>query len=150
MPPASWAVPTGSLSACCASGPASSEQMANCGDSKHAGGSLAASLVAGTTASAPRAAAVAMMLFIVVHQRTGAANLAPRHHPAAVTVQQRAPTATLQASALELAARIRAGELTSRQVVDAHIARLEAAQPRTRAIAVPCFDAARAAADEAD
>src|SRR3954468_3970365 len=76
--------------------------------------------------------------------------LAARHHLPAVTVQQRPTTAVLHASALELAARIRAGELTSREVVDAHIARLQDCQPRTRAIAVECFDAARAAADEAD
>src|SRR4051794_34107601 len=61
-----------------------------------------------------------------------------------------ARTEVLHASALELAAAIRAGELTSRQVVDAHIARLEAAQPRPGAIAVPLFDRARAAADAAD
>jgi fatty acid amide hydrolase 2 len=67
-----------------------------------------------------------------------------------VTVQTIAPTDVLHASALELAARIRAGELTSREVVEAHIARLQAMQPRTAAIAVECFDAARSAADEAD
>jgi len=67
-----------------------------------------------------------------------------------VTVQTIAPPEVLAASALELAARIRAGELTSREVVEAHIARLQAMQPRTAAIAVECFDAARAAAAEAD
>src|SRR3954454_4243839 len=56
----------------------------------------------------------------------------------------------LHASATELAAAIRAGAVSSREVVDAHIARLESAQPRTGAIAVPRFDAARAAADAAD
>src|SRR4051812_5560958 len=61
-----------------------------------------------------------------------------------------ARTEVLHASALELAAAIRAGELTSREVVDAHIARLEAFQPRTGAVAVPCFEQARAAADAAD
>src|SRR4051812_27074822 len=61
-----------------------------------------------------------------------------------------ARTEVLHASALELAAAIRSGELTSREVVDAHIARLEAFQPRTGAVAVPRFDAARAAADQAD
>jgi fatty acid amide hydrolase 2 len=40
--------------------------------------------------------------------------------------------------------------VTSRQVVETHIARLEAFQPRTRAIAVPCFETARTAADAAD
>src|SRR3954469_3974550 len=59
-------------------------------------------------------------------------------------------TDLLRASALELAAAIRSGERTSREVIEAHIARLERFQPRTRAIAVPCFDSARAAADAAD
>jgi fatty acid amide hydrolase 2 len=67
-----------------------------------------------------------------------------------VTVQQAAAVDVLHASAGELAARIAAGEVSSRAVVDAHIALLEAVQPRTRAIAVPRFDAARAGADEAD
>src|SRR4051794_17938762 len=61
-----------------------------------------------------------------------------------------ARTEALHASALELAAAIRAGELTSREVVERHIARLEAFQRRTRAVAVPCFDAAREAAESAD
>src|SRR3954471_13936549 len=77
--------------------------------------------------------------------------LAARHHLPAVTVQQSATTTeVLHASALELAAAIRAGELTSREVVDAHIARLEAFQPRTGAVAVPCFEQARAAPAAAD
>src|SRR3954449_5018896 len=61
-----------------------------------------------------------------------------------------ARTEVLRASALELAAAIRAGELTSREVVEAHIARLEAFQPRTGAVAVPRYDAAREAAGAAD
>ena len=61
-----------------------------------------------------------------------------------------AGTDVLRASALELAAAIRNGELTSREVVEAHIARLEAFQKRTGAIAVPCYDAARETADAAD
>src|SRR3954465_4050669 len=48
------------------------------------------------------------------------------------------------------AARTRAGDLTSREVVEAHIARLQAMQPRTAAIAFALYDAARSAADEAD
>jgi fatty acid amide hydrolase 2 len=40
--------------------------------------------------------------------------------------------------------------VTSREVAEAHIARLEAFQPRTRAIAVDCFATALAAADAAD
>ncbi len=56
----------------------------------------------------------------------------------------------LHMSAGEIAAALRAGELSARDVVEAHIARLEAFHPRTRAIAVPRFDAARAEADDAD
>ena len=61
-----------------------------------------------------------------------------------------AATDVLHASATELAAAIRAGELTSREVVDAHIARLEGFAPRTHAVAVPLFDRAREQADAAD
>jgi fatty acid amide hydrolase 2 len=56
----------------------------------------------------------------------------------------------LTASAIELAASIRSGALTSRAVVDAHIAQLEAAQRRTNAVAVPLYEEAREAADRAD
>ena len=45
-----------------------------------------------------------------------------------------------QRSALELAAAIRAGETTAREVVEAHIEVLERAQPRTGAIAVDRFE----------
>lgn len=55
-----------------------------------------------------------------------------------------------RASALETSAAIRAGELRAVDVVSAHIARLEAAQRRTRSIAVGRFDAARAEAEAAD
>ena len=55
-----------------------------------------------------------------------------------------------QRSAVELAAAIRAGETTAREVVEAHIEVLERAQPRTGAIAVDRFDDARREADEAD
>jgi fatty acid amide hydrolase 2 len=53
-------------------------------------------------------------------------------------------------SAIDLAAAIRGGELTSREVVQAHIDVLRAAQPRTRAIACDRFDAALADAAAAD
>src|SRR3954471_24697435 len=92
----------------------------------------------------------ATMPAVPAGRRRGARKLAARHHPAAVTVQTIAPTAVLHASALELAARIRAGELTSREVVEAHIARLQAMPPRSRAGAVESYDAARPAAEEAD
>ncbi|HEX8120101.1 MAG TPA: amidase [Solirubrobacteraceae bacterium] len=53
-------------------------------------------------------------------------------------------------SAFALAAAIRAGEVTSRQVVEEHIEVLRCAQPRTHALAVERFDAALREADEAD
>src|SRR2546421_12963419 len=68
----------------------------------------------------------------------------------AMALAERTSAVLTRRSARELAAAIASGEVSSRQVVDAHIARLEAFQPRTRAIAVPCFEAARAAADAAD
>ena len=53
-------------------------------------------------------------------------------------------------SALELAAAIRAGEVGSREVVEAHIERLERVNPRLNALVADRFDAARAEADAAD
>jgi fatty acid amide hydrolase 2 len=67
-----------------------------------------------------------------------------------MALAERTSVALTQRSALELAAAIAAREVTSREVVEAHIARLEAFQPRTRAIAVDCYATARAAADAAD
>src|SRR3954454_24472599 len=67
-----------------------------------------------------------------------------------MALAERTSVALTQRSALELAAAIASGEATSREVVEAHIARLEAFQPRTRAIAVDCFASARAAADAAE
>jgi fatty acid amide hydrolase 2 len=64
-----------------------------------------------------------------------------------------APTSTeplTRRSAVALAAAIRAGEVSSRDVVEAHIEALERAQPRTRAVAADRYDAAREEADEAD
>jgi fatty acid amide hydrolase 2 len=55
-----------------------------------------------------------------------------------------------QRSASELARAIRAGEVSSREVVEAHIETCEAFQPRTGAIAVERFAAARDEADAAD
>ena len=55
-------------------------------------------------------------------------------------------------SASELAQLIRAGELSATEVVEAHIARIEAVDPRLNAVAIPLFDEARtdaAAADDA-
>ena len=67
-----------------------------------------------------------------------------------MALAERTSVAHTQRSARELAAAIASGEATSREIVDAHIARLEAFQPRTRSIAVECFASARAAADAAD
>jgi fatty acid amide hydrolase 2 len=53
-------------------------------------------------------------------------------------------------SALDLAAAIRRGELTSLEVVEAHIGRLEAVGPRINAIAAERYERARAEAREAD
>jgi fatty acid amide hydrolase 2 len=60
---------------------------------------------------------------------------------------ERPPT---QRSALELAAAIRGGELSSREVVDEHIALLERVNPRLNAVIFERLDDARAEADAAD
>ena len=56
----------------------------------------------------------------------------------------------LERSASSLAEGIRSGELSSREVVEAHIERLEAVQPAYGPLAMDRFDAARAEADRAD
>lgn len=56
----------------------------------------------------------------------------------------------LHSSAVELAAGIRRGEYTSREVVDAHIDRIRAVNPVINAVVAERFDAARAQADQAD
>jgi fatty acid amide hydrolase 2 len=53
-------------------------------------------------------------------------------------------------SAVDLAASIRARELSARQVVDAHIALIEARNPEVNALIATRFDEARAEADAAD
>jgi amidase len=53
-------------------------------------------------------------------------------------------------SAIELAAMIRTREVSSREVIDAHLARIEAINPTVNAITVVLADQARAAADVAD
>jgi fatty acid amide hydrolase 2 len=53
-------------------------------------------------------------------------------------------------SALELASAIRAGETSSREVVEAHIELLERVNPRINAVVVERLDAAREEADAAD
>jgi fatty acid amide hydrolase len=53
-------------------------------------------------------------------------------------------------SASEIARAIADGELSARETVDAHIARIEAANPALNAVVQTRFDAARTEADEAD
>ncbi len=53
-------------------------------------------------------------------------------------------------SGVALAAAIRAGDVTSREVVEAHIERFERVQPRVKPLAMERFDAAREEADAAD
>ncbi|MGE0600797.1 MAG: amidase [Dehalococcoidia bacterium] len=50
----------------------------------------------------------------------------------------------------EITAMIARREVSARDVIDSHIARLEAVQPRLNAVAWPMYEEARAAADEAD
>ena len=53
-------------------------------------------------------------------------------------------------SAVSLARSIRTGEISSREVVDAHLALLEQVNPRINAVVVPRFQAAREEASSAD
>ena len=53
-------------------------------------------------------------------------------------------------SGLELARAIRTGETSSREIVEAHVARLKEVQPRINALAADRFDAALEEADAAD
>ena len=53
-------------------------------------------------------------------------------------------------SALDLAAAIRAKRVGARELLEAHIARVERLDPRLNAVVVRDFDAARARADAAD
>ena len=61
-----------------------------------------------------------------------------------------AATSLLERSATALAAAIRAGKVSSREVVEAHAWRLHRCQPRTNALAKDRFAAALAEADAAD
>ena len=56
----------------------------------------------------------------------------------------------MRASGTQLAQGIRAGELSSREVVDAHIATIERVNPKINAVVHPIFERAREQADEAD
>ena len=60
------------------------------------------------------------------------------------------PTPVPWASASELARRIARGELSSVEVVEAHIRRIEEVNPQLNAVVVPLYEQARMAAKEAD
>jgi fatty acid amide hydrolase 2 len=60
------------------------------------------------------------------------------------------PGSLTERSAIDLARAIRDGETSSREVVEAHIERLERTHPRINAIVVDRYDAARQDADDAD
>src|SRR4051812_42015054 len=68
----------------------------------------------------------------------------------AATAPARATRPLTQRSAVELAAAIRSGATTSREIVDAHIALLERVNPAINAIVADRYDAAREEADAAD
>jgi fatty acid amide hydrolase len=59
-------------------------------------------------------------------------------------------TDIIRLSATELAARIREGDISAREAVEAHISRIEAVNPKLNAVVFPLFDEARAAAQAAD
>lgn len=61
-----------------------------------------------------------------------------------------APVEPLSMSAQQMAAALRAGRITSRALIDAHIARIEAVNPRINAVVQRRYEAARADADAAD
>jgi fatty acid amide hydrolase 2 len=61
-----------------------------------------------------------------------------------------ATTPITQRSAVDLATAIRGGELTAREVVDAHIALIERRNPAVNAVVATRFEAARAEADAID
>jgi Asp-tRNA(Asn)/Glu-tRNA(Gln) amidotransferase A subunit family amidase len=60
------------------------------------------------------------------------------------------PRRLTERSASDLARAIRAGEVSSREVVQAHVARLRDVQPRLNAVAAERFEAALAEAEAAD
>ncbi len=53
-------------------------------------------------------------------------------------------------SATQLAQEIKAGRLSAKEVVDTHIGRIEAVNPRINAVVIPLFEEARKEADAAD
>jgi fatty acid amide hydrolase len=59
-------------------------------------------------------------------------------------------TAITSLTATEIAQKIKASELSAREVVDAHIQRIEQVNTRLNAVVIPLFDQARKEADAAD
>jgi len=59
-------------------------------------------------------------------------------------------TAITSLTASDIAEKIKAGELSAQEVVDAHIRRIEEVNPRINAVAIPLFDQARQEAEAAD
>mgnify|MGYP001611207383 CR=1 FL=1 len=53
-------------------------------------------------------------------------------------------------SATQIAQEIKAGKVSAREVVDAHIGRIEAVNPRINAVVIPLFEEARKGAEAAD
>ena len=53
-------------------------------------------------------------------------------------------------SASELAEQLREGELSAREVIEAHIRRIEKVNPHLNAVVIPLFEQARTQAEEAD
>lgn len=70
--------------------------------------------------------------------------------PNTMSFHAEASDSVLRLSASELARRIRSGQVSSRAVLDAHLARIEAVNPRLNALVRDRFDEARAEADQAD
>ena len=66
------------------------------------------------------------------------------------TEDRLAADAATRGSALELAARVRCGAISAQELVEAHIRRVEALNPRLNAVVVPLYEEARAAARAAD
>src|SRR5215468_1151077 len=70
--------------------------------------------------------------------------------PSASALSSQEDTTLTSLSASELARRIAAGHLSSQEVVEAHIRRIEVVNPRLNAVVVPLFEQARAKASRAD
>jgi fatty acid amide hydrolase len=62
----------------------------------------------------------------------------------------KSPESLTDLSASELAQRIKAGELSAREVTEAHFRRIESVNDRLNAVVIPLFDEALAQAEEAD